>query len=173
MKWLVIFFLGAGWLYAQGSESLLDKLPYGIRVDLVSTPPSSIDRECNLTITQNSQVLVRQSNYTIQPIHRSDLDGDGYEELVFSGFSGGAHCCFDLTIVSLRPHAPAPYHLEMANAEYITFKDLDGDKKPEIITRDDQYSYGLGLCFACSAGVRVVTHYDGHTQRGLASYLYG
>jgi hypothetical protein len=148
-------------IYAQEEVSIPSQFPYEIVIDNECSLSTDPVRECNIYISQKGKILYKQNNYDIKPIFYGDMNSDGYKEVVFQGFSGFRHCCFDLIIVSLKPDISKVYHLPTNNTEFIAIKDINNDKKAEIITWDDQYSYGFGLCFACSIGVKVILVYDG------------
>ena len=136
-------------------------------IDIVESIPSvdSDEQDHNLTITVHGKVVRQLSYRSIDKIYRGDLDGNGLYEMIIRGYTGGAHCCFDLHIVPLEVKDPKVFSLPMANTEYIDFKDLDGDTIPEIVTWDDQYSYSFVLCFACSPTIKVIADYaDGRLK---------
>jgi len=99
-----------------------------------------------------------QEGGSIEKIASEDLDGDGYKEDVFLSYSGGAHCCFEVIVVSQNPDIKKPLFFDLRNTEVFELEDKDGDKIPEIVTFDD-YGYMMGLCFACSPYVKIVMNY--------------
>ena len=117
--------------------------------------------EQNINIYQNGKKIENISWYQMSKIYQGDLNGDGFDELVLQTFSGGVHCCFNMLIIQLKPSMSKSYSCNLANTEFVEFKDLDGDNKPEIITWDDSYSYFASLCFACSPSVRIVVNFNG------------
>jgi hypothetical protein len=122
--------------------------------------PSDTSEE-NITIYQNGKKIESISEYQMSKIYQGDLNGDGFDEFVLKTFSGGAHCCFDMPIIQLKPNMPMSYSYKLTNTEFVTFKDLDGDNTPEIITWDDSYSYFASLCFACSPNINIVANFNG------------
>jgi len=165
LKKLLYFILISINIYAQKEIPIPYTFPYDIAIDNDCSLSNDSIRECNITISQKEKVLYQQTNYDINPIFYGDLNADGYKDIIFQGFSGGAHCCFDLIIVSIKPNISKVYYIPTSNTEFITIKDINNDNKPEIITWDDQYSYAFGLCFACSIGVKVILKYDGSKLR--------
>jgi len=131
---------------------------YGINIKEVR---SKADDESLLEIYQNNTLISSYKNHRFSEIYSGDLNGDGFEEMVFQGFSGGRHCCFDIIIAKIRPNIPKPLMIDTANTEYISVQDIDNDKQTEIITYDDQYSNIFGLSFASSPLVKVILHFDG------------
>lgn len=113
----------------------------------------------NLTFRQNAEVVNAYQNYQVFDLYQGDISADGHEVLLLKGFSGGAHCCFDLVIAQLKNDMPKLTVLGLRNfGETIEVKDLDNDGKKELIFYDDRYSYFASLCFASSTSVRVVTN---------------
>jgi hypothetical protein len=76
------------------------------------------------------------------PLRVLDLDGDGEPEVVYSAFTGGAHCCSIAQVYRLNAAAGG----YSARARYFgntgfSLQDLDGDGRPEWLTRDDVFAY--------------------------------
>lgn len=142
----------------QGIEGDYD---HNISVEKEIVEITSNISEDNITIYQNGKKIENISEYQMSKIYQGDLNGDGFDELVLKTFSGGAHCCFDMPIIQLKPSMPKSYSYKLSNTEFVTFKDLDGDNKLEIITWDDRYSYFSSLCFACSPNVKIVANFNG------------
>src|ERR1019366_7079132 len=70
-------------------------------------------------------------------------NGDGFPEIVFSNFSGGAHCCTTIAVISLRPQGPVVVFDEELGSGGAGFKDLDGDGRREI-RYEHLFEYALG-----------------------------
>ncbi len=66
-----------------------------------------------------------------------DINGDGQLDAVLEGFSGGAHCCWTYSIVSLGK--PVGLLREFKNRRPATFEDIANDGKIEIVTRDGAF----------------------------------
>ncbi|MBF0492967.1 MAG: hypothetical protein HQM15_09320 [Deltaproteobacteria bacterium] len=64
-----------------------------------------------------------------------DLDGDGQEDLLLKGYSGGSHCCYQYHVFSLGKILKKMGTISLKDCgEKIEVKDLNGDKIPEIIS---------------------------------------
>jgi hypothetical protein len=76
------------------------------------------------------------------PLRVIDLDGDGEPEVVYSAYTGGAHCCSVADVFQLNGAANG-YTATAHNFFDPGFrlKDLDGDGKPEWVTGDDAFAY--------------------------------
>jgi hypothetical protein len=76
-------------------------------------------------------------------ISLTPLDQDGVPEVVFSTYTGGAHCCTIHTIHSWRGHEvrrTQTYPLDGGGGQ---FQDLDGDGTQEFITVDNGFLYAF------------------------------
>jgi hypothetical protein len=78
-----------------------------------------------------------------------DLTGDRTPELAVETYSGGAHCCTDLTVLSLGSPVRVLLRYGAGNSG-VEIKDLDRDGRPELVLGDDTFAYFDDLCFACS-----------------------
>ena len=112
------------------------------------------------TVRVSSGFPLMQNNYTPWNIQIStdqlrDINGDGWPELIFSDYSGGAHCCTSVLIVSLRPKGPAVIFDEALGSTDVTISDLDGDGRREI-TRTVLSEYALGSFATGSYGLKVI-----------------
>jgi hypothetical protein len=70
----------------------------------------------------------------------TDLDGDGFSEVIVSEYTGGAHCCFNLHVVRLHPE-PSYQRLSLQHAEGGVFEQLDGDPALEVVMPDWSMAY--------------------------------
>jgi hypothetical protein len=76
------------------------------------------------------------------PLRVTDVDGDGEPEVVYSAFTGGAHCCTIAQVYRLNASATGYAVTEHGFGDPgFTLKDLDGDGKPEWVTADDRFAY--------------------------------
>src|SRR4051794_9731167 len=76
------------------------------------------------------------------PLRVADLDADGEPEVVYSAYTGGAHCCSIAAVFRLNPAADG-YLMSERNFGDPGFdlKDLNGDGRPEWLTADDLFAY--------------------------------
>ena len=96
-----------------------------------------------------------------------DLDGDGYEDLMLQNSSGGIHCCFGYSIYSLKSPLKKIGEISLKDCgEQIKLKDLNGDKKLEIIACNPDFAYINDLPFADSPfPPSIYTLKDGQYQK--------
>lgn len=86
-----------------------------------------------------------------------DITGDGEPDLVFSHWSGGAHCCFDTYVFSIGKEFRFTDKIEGEHG-FMGFKDLDGDGMPEFIGYDWAFAY-WNASFAGSPAPEVILRY--------------
>lgn len=80
-----------------------------------------------------------------------DMNADGLEDLVLRNSTGGAHCCYSYDIFSLTKPFKKIGEVELQDCgEQIVLHDLNGDKKPEIISCDARFTYLGNLPYAQS-----------------------
>ncbi len=80
-----------------------------------------------------------------------DFDGDGIKDEVESEYSGGAHCCYKISvtlsstkkthIIPFEMDGGYPKGLDLSRKEHFNIQDYDGDGKAEIYMEIDTYSY--------------------------------
>lgn len=84
-----------------------------------------------------------------------DINGDGFPEVVLSDFSGGAHCCTTVAVLSLRSQgAYLVFEQGLGSAE-VEFRDVDGDGRREILFHS-LAEYALGSFAQGTYGVSVI-----------------
>jgi hypothetical protein len=89
-----------------------------------------------------------------------DLDNDAEPEVLFTLYSGGAHCCQTDLIFRWDGKRYRPLTYDFGNP-FATIRDLNGDGRPEFITGDDRFSYRF-TDFADSAWpIRVLIYSQG------------
>src|SRR4051794_19500896 len=71
-----------------------------------------------------------------------DLDGNGEPEVIYSAYTGGAHCCSIAQVYALNAAANG-YDTSARDFFDPGFdvKDVDGDGKREFVTRDAVFAY--------------------------------
>jgi hypothetical protein len=141
--------------YPSGEQFILPSSFYS-----PSGRPSAAFDSNTGTVKVSSGIPVMQENYTPWNIQIStdqlrDINGDGWPELIFSDYSGGAHCCTSVLIVSLRPKGPVVIFDEALGSTDVTISDLDGDGRREI-TRTVLAEYALGSFATGSYGLEAI-----------------
>jgi hypothetical protein len=86
-----------------------------------------------------------------------DLDGDGTPEIVFSLYSGGAHCCQTELIYRWTGQRYRLRTQDFGNPG-VAIRDLNGDGLPEFVTGDGRFAYRF-TDYADSAWPIVVERY--------------
>jgi hypothetical protein len=99
-----------------------------------------------------------ESNIPFVP-NGSDLTGNGKPNMVVTGWSGGAHCCFTHYIFELRPRLRLIAKLEDGDTDGGHFEDLDHDGHYYYITYDI-WPYWPGS-FASSVSHKVILRWNG------------
>jgi hypothetical protein len=77
--------------------------------------------------------------YTVADLSGTDLNQDGYPDLVVSAWSGGPHCCYSSGVYSVGENVHQLLSLETGNCGG-EFADLDGNGTLEFITCDDRWA---------------------------------
>ena len=78
----------------------------------------------------------------LPPLIVRDLDADGEPEVVYSAYTGGAHCCSVAQVFELSPGASGYTAVgRFFGDPGFGIEDLDGDGRPEIVTADDAFAY--------------------------------
>lgn len=83
----------------------------------------------------------------------AELDPDNpHPEIVFSAYTGGAHCCADTRVLTGGADGESWREIEVGGFDGgpLAATDLDADGRFEIATRDNRFLYAFG-CYACSA----------------------
>lgn len=144
-------FVSAGELPRIGT--IKGRYPYGIRIEDDGTRPTDRQKEHEtITIYQGVKPIDRIETFRAYPLYRLDLNGDGYEELIFKTSDGGGR--FDWVIVSLKPKIAKPVVLKDI-AELSHIEVIGGEAK--LITWE---SYGA-LFSADTADIEIVAAFDG------------
>jgi hypothetical protein len=90
-------------------------------------------------------------------IAASDLDGDGEPEVLLDLYTGGAHCCLELDLLTWDGTAYRQIVHDFADPGY-QLKDLDGDGQPELVSADAAFGYAF-TSFAFSYFPLQIWHY--------------
>ncbi len=95
----------------------------------------------------------------------SDINGDGYPDMIVETYTGGAHCCMGTQVYSLGETPRLILEKPESNVGG-QFKDLDGDNIYEFITADDVFVYQY-CPYVSSPVVKVIMAYDVREGRFL------
>ncbi len=102
-------------------------------VRAMEAPPSRGDF-CRVEVSSTKKIVLKEEESSIAaPQVVRDTNGDGYQELVIEGYSGGAHCCWTYWLISLSPKPTVVLSLE--NFRTIEFGQHLGGKT--VITAQD------------------------------------
>ena len=133
-------------------DTIEGRYPYDITIKTKSSNINTPDEHETIWIDQGHKHIDRIETFRAYPLYRADLDGDGFEELVFKIHDGGGR--FDWVIVSLKPKVANTVVLKDF-AELSRIERIDG--KPKLITWE---SYGA-LYSADTADIEIVAAFDG------------
>lgn len=93
------------------------------------------------------------------PLSGTDINGDGFPEIIVNSYTGGAHCCSSVFVASMTGTAAQPILQTVASNCGGRFIDLNGDGVMEYDTCDDSFAYAY-CSYAASPIVRVVYQFD-------------
>jgi len=97
----------------------------------------------------------------IIPLWCGDVLGDGSQALALETFSGGAHCCFSVSVILLQPGGPHLLDADLGNGGLVQPQQLDGSGPLELPATSDVFAYFADLSFAASPFMPLVFAYDG------------
>jgi hypothetical protein len=99
----------------------------------------------------------------MSPPAGTDINRDGFPEIIIEHYSGGMHCCYEYAIFSLGKKLKL---LDVIYGEhsYFEFKDLDGDGRYEAIGRDWTFAY-WSASFAESPAPEVILRWKNGKYR--------
>jgi hypothetical protein len=89
----------------------------------------------------------------------ADITGNGKPNLVVYEFTGGAHCCSEVSVFELGSSVKKIALIEGLHSPP-EFVDLDGDSLPEVILYDWTFAY-WNTSFANSPAIDVILKYKG------------
>ena len=80
-----------------------------------------------------------------------------HPEVVFSTYTGGAHCCSDTRVLTSTKDGKQWREISVGpfDGGPLAVSDLDGDGRYELATRDNAFLYTFG-CYACSTAPLLV-----------------
>ena len=87
-----------------------ERLINGYAIRIWRNPDDQLGFDSILLIEAAGQIPIRVDMASaLHDVTGSDVNGDGYPDVVVETFSGGAHCCFGTQVYSLRPDAAVPH----------------------------------------------------------------
>ncbi|MCL4254033.1 MAG: hypothetical protein KJ043_09670 [Anaerolineae bacterium] len=95
----------------------------------------------------------------INALTGTDINGDGYPDVIIETYSGGAHCCSSAHVFTLQPNDPIKIYQHRLSNCSANFQDMDGDGIYEINTCDDSFAY-VFCPYAMSYPAPVILGYD-------------
>jgi hypothetical protein len=95
------------------------------------------------------------------PLWCGDLLGNGGQALGFETFTGGAHCCFSATVVSLDGGGQPILTASLGNGGLTIPTQLDGGGPLELPAASDVFAYFADLSFAASPFLPMIFAFDG------------
>ena len=139
----------------------------GYAVRFWKNPDDQLGFESILMIEAAGQAPIRVDMASaLHDLTGSDLNADGYPDLVVETYSGGAHCCFGTQMFSLRPGAPVLILQKPESNAGGYFENLGTDTLSEFITYDDSFAYQY-CPYAAGVLVKVILAYDPGQDRYL------
>jgi hypothetical protein len=108
-------------------------------------------------------------NVSLDSVSGQDVNGNGKHDLVFIGYSGGAHCCWTYWIISLgeRPGLIAKIY----NQRGVSFEPTGPNNSIEMWALDGSFDYFDGFRFSHAETVfpTVVLRLEGKTIRDVSA----
>ena len=94
------------------------------------------------------------------PLRVLDLDADGEPEVVYSAYTGGAHCCSVVLVYRLAPGGGSYTSIEHNFGDPgFRIADLNSDGRPDWLTGDDRFAYRY-TAYAFSALPVLILRYS-------------
>ena len=144
-----------------------ERLINGYAIRIWKNPEDQLGFDSILMIEATGQPAIRVDMFSaINDLTGSDINGDGFPDLVIETFSGGAHCCFGTQVFSLRPTGAALILQKPQSNAGGYFADLDADGISEFVTYDDSFAYQY-CPYAAGVTVKVIMAYDAGQDRYL------
>ena len=93
-----------------------------------------------------------------------------HPEVVFSTYTGGAHCCSDTRVLTSSKDGKEWREISVGpfDGGPLAARDLDGDGRYELATRDNAFLYTFG-CYACSTAPLLVLALEDGTLKNVSA----
>ncbi len=88
----------------------------------------------------------------------TDINADGIPDIIVEFYSGGAHCCYEYALYSLRDNLKV-YATLYGGDSPLEFKDIDDDDNYEVVGKDWTFAY-WHECFAASPAPEIILRYE-------------
>ncbi len=141
------------------------KLPYraawGSNRVVVERTGQDFPRVRARALDASRRVLRQVNEWDIADVAFHEIAPRGLPELVVTGYSGGAHCCFMDYVFTADGGVKTLLVFAGGNGRISAVQDLDGDGWSELIAHNDALAYFDDLCYACSPGLTIVIGWDG------------
>jgi hypothetical protein len=95
------------------------------------------------------------ANPWASPTQIRDLNSDGIPDWAVISWSGGAHCCRTLHIISLGEEPILVDSLKLEHSPFLGFEDMDGDGQVELTVDDWTFAY-WNAPFALSPAPKII-----------------
>jgi hypothetical protein len=117
----------------------------GMTLSLTIAGPDDVDRMAELVIEKPGLEPARVSDSTTGNgwglIGIIPFDATGRESVVFGVYSGGAHCCMQLTAITEVDGRFVVSGIASVDTDIIEPSDIDGDGTMELDLPDDRFNY--------------------------------
>jgi hypothetical protein len=126
-----------------------------------------VNGSAELTATAPDGSTVFDLAQTLRPGERlvprwcGDVLGDGSQVLAYEMFSGGAHCCFSASVVSLSPEGRHLLDADLGNGGLGMPQQLTDSGPMALVASSDVFAYFDDLSFAASPFMPLIYAYDG------------
>ncbi len=146
------------WRISNGPVSVSVALKKGGPPDgmLYMSPVVTVSVDGKETIRSEGSESIPDNPIFLVQIAEMDLL-NAHPEIVFSTYTGGAHCCSDTRVLTSAKDGRSWREIVagLFDGEPLGARDLDGDGRYELATSDNAFLYTFG-CYACSTAPLLV-----------------
>lgn len=133
-------------------------------------PQMPEDFICHIFLYAPTGKLVFQAkdwDVSLETVSGQDINGDGEPDIVFEGYSGGAHCCWTYWIVSLG--ASPGLLKEIHNERGLEFMRTSAGGPFELWTLDGSFDYFHGLSHGGTFFPDLILRFQGRDLRDVSA----